>query len=116
MVLYFAGKGESGKFNIRENESLSALDLSTLTDALQKKIAGRVIFIYDANHSGSFLESLAPPEGKERILISGAGKNQPAYFLSQGEVSFSGYFWRSIANGETYKIRRHHGYETALYL
>ncbi len=101
MVLYLAGKGESGKFKVKEDETLSASDLSVLLDTLQKKIAGRVIFIYDADQSGSFLEYLRPPEEKERILISGIGKNQPAYFLSQGEVSFSGYFWRGIANGET---------------
>jgi DNA-binding beta-propeller fold protein YncE len=101
MLLYLAGKGESGKFAVSENESLSASDLSVLLDTLQKKIAGRVIFIYDADYSGSFLEHLRPPEGKERILITGIGKSHPEYFLSQGEISFSGYFWRGIANGET---------------
>lgn len=109
MALYLAGEGKSGTFTVRQNESLPADTLDDLLDELQEKIPGKVIFIYDANQSGSFLKSLVPPAGKERILISGSDEDQPAYFLSKGAVSFSGYFWRAIANGETVRDGFVHG-------
>ena len=101
IVLYFAGKGGDRTFTVNETETLSAEVLNGLLDMLQEKITGKVVFIYDAARSGSFFKPLIPPVGKERILMSGSGENQPAYFLSQGDISFSGYFWRRAANGET---------------
>jgi hypothetical protein len=42
---------------------------------------------------------LTPPADKERILLASTGGNQPAYFLSAGDISFSKFFWRKVLNG-----------------
>ena len=43
---------------------------------------------------------MIPPEDKERIVITSTSANNLALFQSQGDVSFSGYFWRWVFNGE----------------
>ena len=60
---------------------------------------GKVTVVYDADYSGSFLPLLAPPEGKERILISGTSGDHQALFLSEGVISFSNFFWKGVRNG-----------------
>jgi hypothetical protein len=37
-----------------------------------------------------------PPAGRERIVITGSSADQAAWFLNDGEISFSWFFWRSI--------------------
>lgn len=100
LVLYLTGIGEkNGIFRINEMESLSAEALDEWLDTLQEKLSGPVFIIYDADYSGSFLPLLLPPEGKKRILISSAPSDEPAYFDSKGNTSFSSFFWRNISYG-----------------
>ncbi|MGA1869868.1 MAG: 6-bladed beta-propeller [bacterium] len=99
LVVYMVGKGDHGIFRINDTEALSASDLDSWLDNLQADMPGKVTVIYDACCSGSFLSLLIPPDDKERILISSTGKNQPAYFLSGGDISFSKFFWNRILNG-----------------
>ena len=68
-------------------------------DTLQNSIPGNVTLIYDACQSGSFLPLLTPSTDKERILISSSSSSQSAYFLSEGDISFSKFFWRRVLNG-----------------
>ena len=73
------------------------------------KIRGRsntcnqVTVIYDACESGSFLSALTPPSGKERILVSSTSTGQSSYFVNQGSVSFSNFFWTNVFNGSNVK-------------
>jgi hypothetical protein len=99
VVVYLVGNGEEGAFELNDTETLLASDLDSLLDSLQDTIPGKVTVIYDACRSGSFLSSLTPSVDKERILISSTGENQPAYFLSEGDISFSKFFWRRVLNG-----------------
>ena len=62
-------------------------------------MVGRVVVIYDACDSGSFSSSLTPPAGKERIVIASTSPGESAYFVSQGTISFSDFFWTHIFNG-----------------
>jgi hypothetical protein len=60
---------------------------------------GRVTVVYDACESGSFLAALAPDAGENRVLITSTSPWESAYFVSQGSISFSNYFWSHIFNG-----------------
>jgi len=57
--------------------------------------------VYDACQSGSFLPALKPVKGKERIVIASSREDESAFFLTQGTISFSHYFWGGIFNGAT---------------
>jgi sugar lactone lactonase YvrE len=99
LVLYMIGNGEYGTFELNESEILSSSQLDSWLDNLQANISGKVTVIYDASFSGSFLPSLVPPDGKERILISSSSSSQSSYFISDGDISFSKFFWSHILNG-----------------
>lgn len=99
LVLYMVGKGSCQAFELNASEELSATELDGWLDNLQAGIPGRVVVVYDASLSGSFLPHLTPGEGKERILISSSTAVQPAYFISEGDISFSRFFWQRVLNG-----------------
>ncbi|WP_207681182.1 hypothetical protein [Desulfonema magnum] len=62
-------------------------------------MAGKLLFIYDACQSGSFLSRMLPPAGKDRILITSASAEEPAIFMNNGGLSFSFQFWSYIYKG-----------------
>ena len=99
LLLYLVGPGAVETFQLNSTEMLSAADLDAWLDSLQADLPGKVLVIYDASHSGSFLHLLAPPTGKERIVISSATNSQPANFISGGDISFSSFFWQQVING-----------------
>lgn len=103
LVLYMTGYGGTEVFKMNDYENLSPTDLDSWLDELQDSITGKVTFIYDVCKSGSFIPFLIPPEGKERIVITSTREDEPADFLSQGDVSFSQYFWSNVLNGENVK-------------
>jgi len=99
LLIYMTGLSSGvGTFLINSNEVLRAEDLDLWLDELQETMSGRVIFVYDTSFSGSFLPLLAPPEGKERILITSSSEEQ-AHFLDEGRLSFSYQFWSAIMSG-----------------
>jgi len=99
LVLYLVDHGGNSTFRMSSNQTLSASDLDIWLDQLQQIISGKVTVIYDACESGSFLASLTPPTGKERIVITSTSPEESAYFVTQGSISFSNYFWTHIFNG-----------------
>jgi len=104
LILYIVGPATREGLQINETETLKADVLRGWLDQLQTAIPGKVTVIYDADYSGSFLPALAPPEGKERIVLSSTSHREPAEFLVGGAVSFSSYFWGQVANAAT--VRR----------
>lgn len=100
LVLYLTGDGDTDVFKLNDTETLSAAELDSWLDELQRSIPGKVTVIYDADKSGSFIPRLTPPAGKERIVITSTGKDQDACFRSDGNISFSHYFWNGVANGK----------------
>jgi|GEM_PF-155861 len=96
LLLYFADHGKEDQFVLYadgdSSQTLSAQELDGWLDTLQGTMTGPVTFIYDACQSGSFISKMRPPEGKERIIITGSSY-EPAYFLENGENSFSFQFW-----------------------
>lgn len=92
LLLYMVGPGADGRFQFGSDanpEYLTPAVLDGWLDALQADITGRVVVIFDACQAGSFVSQLAPPDGKDRIVIAGAGAAEPAWFLDDGEISFS---------------------------
>ncbi len=99
VIVYLTDHGGSGTFRMGETEVLFASELGAWIDELQESVPGTVLVIYDACRSGSFLPDLAPPAGMDRILIASSDADEPAYFLTEGTVSFSRYFWGNVFNG-----------------
>ncbi|MFC1798871.1 C13 family peptidase, partial [Thermodesulfobacteriota bacterium] len=103
LVIYLVDHGGDGTFRMSGTETLSVSDLDAWLDQLQQTMPGKVTVIYDACESGSFVSALTPPTGKERVVITSTSPNEQAYFVTQGSVSFSNYFWTHIFNGVNVK-------------
>ncbi len=97
VLIYMTDHGGRGTFQVNENEILLAeKELKPWLDDLQAVMPGRVILIYDACYSGSFIPLLTPPPGKERIIITSSGPEEPAWFHNNGLLSFSWQFWAAV--------------------
>ena len=103
LVLYLVNHGGNNTFRMSGTETLSATELDSWLDTLQAGMPGKLIVIYDACESGSFLPVLTPPSNRDRIVIASTSPEESAYFVSQGMVSFSNYFWTHIFNGSDVK-------------
>ena len=98
VVIYLTDHGGKGTFRLSDREILSSTDLCRWLESLEKSIRGRLIVVYDACESGSFLSALASSSGK-RIVITSTSPGEEAYFVNSGSVSFSNFFWTHIFNG-----------------
>ena len=103
LVVYLADHGGSGTFRMSGTETLSVTKLNAWLNTLQETMPGKVIVIYDACESGSFLAKLTPPTGKKRIILTSTSPDETAKFVTQGSISFSNYFWTHIFNGVNIK-------------
>ncbi len=99
VVLYLVGSGDVEAFQLNAAEKLTATVLDNMLDDLQGSLPGEVVVIYDGSLSGSFLSKLTPAAGRPRIMISSTDSNQSANFISDGDISFSSFFWRQVLNG-----------------
>lgn len=98
VILYLTDHGGRGTFRLSGQEVFSAADLNPWLDALEQSIKGRLIVVYDACESGSFLPYLASSSGK-RVVITSTSSGDEAYFINSGSVSFSNFFWTHVFNG-----------------
>jgi len=96
LVIYLTDHGGKDVFRMSETEIFSASALNEWLNVLQASYSGKVIIVYDACESGSFISSLS---GRNRIVIASTSPLEPAYFVNQGAISFSSYFWSYIFNG-----------------
>ena len=103
LILYLADHGLPQQFFVQKvdgvTEVLTAPTLATWLDELQTETGARVIVIYEACYSGSFMDDLKPPEGFSRIGVFSTGIDELAYFPARGETSFSTHFWLDILRG-----------------
>ncbi len=100
VLIYMTDHGGRETFYLNESEILRAQGrtpedpgLNEWLNQLQETMPGKVILIYDACKSGSFIPLLKPPPGKERILITSSAPDEDAFFLKSGILSFSYQFW-----------------------
>lgn len=98
LILYLIDHGGDGSFKLGNGENLSVVELDSWLDQLELAVPSlqRITIIIDACESGSFLSVLAGPK---RSIITSAAPLQNAYFLTQGVVSFSSYFWTHLFHG-----------------
>lgn len=99
LVLYLVGLGGYELFQLNAQQTVSAQQLDAWLNALQRTIPGPVAVVYDACQSGSFLPRLTSAPGRIRINLCSSRADQPALFLSDGNVSFSYFFWSQVVNG-----------------
>ncbi|KPA16560.1 Peptidase C13, legumain [Candidatus Magnetomorum sp. HK-1] len=104
LIVYLVDHGGDGYFLVNEDENLSATVLRKWLDDLNDFIPGKLIFIYEACQSGSFIPVLSNKNiNRERILITSALSNENALLGNDGAISFSNYFWAEIFNGNDIK-------------
>jgi len=93
LVVYMVDHGDHEQFHLNYNTKLSALELAEWLP-LNKQ----VLIIYDACQSKSFYNQL---DNDNMIVITSADRE--AYFVSNGMLSFSYFFWKKILSGNTVK-------------
>ncbi|QTA83814.1 NHL repeat-containing protein [Desulfonema limicola] len=96
LILYLVDHGGNETFLMNHEEKLEADFLAQCLDNLQTNHSCQVVFIYDACNSGSFYSALSPYD--KRVVITSTSPDQNAWFISQGAISFSNYFWTNIFN------------------
>jgi DNA-binding beta-propeller fold protein YncE len=99
VVVYLVDHGGEQTFRMSEREILAAVDLDRWLDTLQQRISGKVVVIYDACESGSFVSRMTPPPGKQRIVITSTSPGEDARILNDGTISFSRFFWGEVRQG-----------------
>jgi hypothetical protein len=102
LLIFMEDHGNTGEFIVRGGSSpevVTADELDSWLDTLQATLPGKVILVYDACRSGSFISRLTPPSGKTRLTLTSSSPDQTAYFLSNNH-SFSSHFW-STFSGKT---------------
>lgn len=100
LVVYITNHGKTGALRMNAEETLAASRLDGWLDALQSGGDTDVVVIYDACYSGGFVSALTPPTGKRRVVMTGTDTDEDAYFIGQGAVSFSSFFWGAILSGK----------------
>jgi hypothetical protein len=104
LIVYLVDHGGIGSFRVNESEILSATVLNQWLDKAQESIPGKLIFIYDACFSGSFIPHCSGiPQNRERIVITSTRSDETTKLMNNGAVSFSNYFWGGIFNGKDVK-------------
>ncbi|MBF0452130.1 MAG: hypothetical protein HQK75_15620 [Candidatus Magnetomorum sp.] len=101
LVLYMIDHGGDAVFRLNDQRILSAIQLDEWLDQIQERTGVQVIVIYDACKSGSFVSHLTAPQGLDRIVITSSQASENAYFVSQGAISFSVFFWTQVFNGSS---------------
>ncbi|MEO5332347.1 MAG: tandem-95 repeat protein, partial [Magnetococcus sp. YQC-5] len=104
LILYMVDHGLVGQFLVtkpRQGQAdiITAAKLNEWLNTLQAKTGAKVILIMDACYSGSFVHELIPPKGLSRIVITSTDPTELAYFASDGDQSFSSFFWKYILMG-----------------
>lgn len=99
LLLYLVGHGDDRSFRMGQSEILTASNLDAWLDDFQRRRPGNVVVVYDACKSGSFLPILSG--STNRTLVASADSGEDAYFIAQGAISFSNFFWRNVLYGDT---------------
>jgi len=102
LVIYLVDHGGDKSFRMNGTETLSATELNGWLNELQSKLPCKVIVIYEACESGSFVDVLKRQAG-ERVVITSTSEGEAAHFITHGSISFSSYFWTHIFNGADIK-------------
>jgi hypothetical protein len=97
LFLFLVDHGTREAFCLNPTTTLDADYLIDNIEAVADKVSGKIIFLYDACYSGSFLEKIKErtytspnsPLSEKLITITSTDPNRIAYYLNQGIISFS---------------------------
>jgi hypothetical protein len=108
LILFLVDHGLTDTFFITkpaqsQAETINSATLDSWLDELQTATQSKVIVIYDACFSGSFMQGLKATSGQQRILIFSADYDELAYFGARGDLSFSSFFWTHNLKGKNLK-------------
>jgi len=95
VVIYLIDHGGKNTFRMSGTEVLDAVVLNTWLNEMQQTITGKIIIVYDACEAGSFMANLSSGN-QNRIVITSTSPGENAYFISNGTISFSRYFWTQV--------------------
>jgi hypothetical protein len=95
LILYLVGPGGNGTFQFGSNQNPEYLTPQTLSGWLPA-LNGKTIVIYDAPYANSFMTQ--DLSGNNRVIITSASANEKVWFLNDGEISFSAFFWDTLFN------------------
>ena len=99
VLIFLVDHGGPERFLINAYSVVLADELDEWTDILQTEGGvSSVAIVYDACQSGSFLAKMAPPEGKQRLMVTSTTVDEPALFAAGANFSFSSIFWRNFDN------------------
>ncbi|MGA1870465.1 MAG: choice-of-anchor U domain-containing protein [bacterium] len=98
LLLFFVDHGTASAFFLNPRETLEVNTLVHFITEVADKVEGKIILVFDACYSGSFLmeienAGLSDALAEKLIIISSTGPDQTAYFLNRGMVSFSRAFF-----------------------
>ena len=101
LLMYFSDHGgvnenNEGTFRLKPDDVITANELYEML----KDYSGKIIFINDSCHSGRFLPLLSK---QNRIIITSAKADEEAWYINEGTISFSAFFWNNVFNGLSIK-------------
>lgn len=99
LTLYIVGQGSEDQIRLNSTDVITALELDLLLDAYQNVFNAQVVVILESINSGSFLDDLDPPAGKERIVLASSLSGGQSYALAGGVLSFSHPLFSSVLEG-----------------
>ncbi len=114
LVVYFADHGDKEVFRVNPREVVTSDQVSGWLNTLQHSRwpsrnqgaplgnNGWLTVIYEACESGTFMNELAPLDGRstnKRVVVTTSSSDQNASFIAQGLLSFSYQFWINVFNG-----------------
>ncbi len=99
LVVYLVGPGSRLSFQMGDDERVTAAELADWLSTAAGGITGRLVVLYDASASGSFIPALTTLPGSWTVITS-ATSSQGAYFVTDGTISFSNLFWGHIFRGQ----------------
>jgi hypothetical protein len=96
LLLYMVGHGTNGYYQLGF-DTLSINDLNSYLSVVEEKIPGHTIIIYDACHSGSFIDRLL--SNQKRIIVTSSRYDEESVISNSGRLTFSFQFWANIYYG-----------------
>jgi hypothetical protein len=95
--MYMFDHGENNTFCVNDHELLNASSLSSWLDDLQSATGAQINVIYDACHSGSFIDEISK---NNRIIITGTRASEVGFSpVDVMATPFSDSFWFEIKLG-----------------
>lgn len=100
VVLYIVGASAANGVRLNNFDVLTPAALQSHLLALEDALDGVISVVLDVDRGGRYVDVLLPAAGNRRIVIASVDTGF-ARFFSNGELSFSRFFWRKIFNGSS---------------